>query len=75
MDLAVWTGDNIPHNHWEQTVNQSLRNTVAISEYIQKHMPDLPVFPIHGNHEFTPTNNQDYNEESNVLFNVFQRME
>ena len=34
-------------------------------------MPDLPVFPIHGNHEFTPTNNQDYNEESNVLFNVF----
>ena len=29
------------------------------------------MFPIHGNHEFTPTNDQDYNVEQDELFEVF----
>ena len=55
-DLILWTGDNTPHDVWEQSVEQNAFYTVKVTEFLEKHLPNIPVISALGNHEFFPVN-------------------
>ena len=68
-DLAglLWTGDNIQHNIWAQTTADSVWNTQQLSEMIKAHFPNLPIFPVLGNHEPIPVNVYDTENSHNAM--------
>lgn len=54
-DFILWTGDNNDHlvtKDPELTVNATIYATRILNEIF----PDIPFFPLFGNHEFAPTN-------------------
>ena len=55
-DLVIWTGDNVAHDIWNQTVHKNAESTILITEFIKTHWPEMPVFVTPGNHEFFPVN-------------------
>ncbi|KAM9983436.1 hypothetical protein ACTFIY_000171 [Dictyostelium cf. discoideum] len=54
LDFIVWTGDNPPHNVWEQSQAQQELATATLAQVIQKTFPNTPVLPSLGNHEAYP---------------------
>ena len=68
-DLAgiVWTGDNLQHNIWSQTEDESIWNTRHTSEMLKEHFGGIPVFPVLGNHEPVPVNEYDTEDKHNKL--------
>ncbi|CAI2362134.1 unnamed protein product [Moneuplotes crassus] len=66
-DLIFWTGDSTPHDIWNQTVERNALYATKISEFLQVHLPDVPVFPTPGNHEFFPVNVMSYDEQDPFL--------
>jgi len=61
IDLIFWTGDNIAHDIWEQSVDKNAYYTQVITSAVKEKFPNTPVFPILGNHEFFPVNVQSFN--------------
>lgn len=57
-DFVIWTGDNVAHDV-EKTPYDAVRPTLMITDFIKENFPNTVVFPIHGNHEFSPMNLQD----------------
>eukprot|EP01111_Echinosteliopsis_oligospora_P011657 TRINITY_DN3898_c0_g1_i1.p1 TRINITY_DN3898_c0_g1~~TRINITY_DN3898_c0_g1_i1.p1 ORF type:complete len:568 (-),score=132.38 TRINITY_DN3898_c0_g1_i1:24-1727(-) len=55
-DFIFWTGDNPPHDVWQQTHATQLNNSLYITQLLQKAFPTVPVFPCLGNHEGVPVN-------------------
>ncbi|CAI2362825.1 unnamed protein product [Moneuplotes crassus] len=57
-DMILWTGDSNDH-----TLSDHERDTTEASKYVTKFLlktfPDTVLFPIHGNHEFNPSNLQN----------------
>ncbi|PSN43682.1 Sphingomyelin phosphodiesterase [Blattella germanica] len=56
IDLIYMTGDIVAHSIWETTIE---KNTYAIKKVLRKIkevFPNVPVFPILGNHEPSPLN-------------------
>jgi len=41
---------------WEQSVEQNALYTVKVTEFLEKHLPNIPVIAALGNHEFFPVN-------------------
>ena len=66
-DMLFWTGDNIAHDIWNQTAHKNAEYTIKISEWLQKHLGDIPVFPTPGNHEFFPVNAMNFDEQDEVM--------
>lgn len=66
-ELLLWTGDNTPHDVWEQSVQENAIYTIKITEYLERHLPDLPVMAALGNHEFFPVNVMSIDETDPVL--------
>ncbi|EAR82947.2 ser/thr phosphatase family protein (macronuclear) [Tetrahymena thermophila SB210] len=60
IDMIVWTGDNTSHDVWHQDQKNQTLPQQKISELIEKHFPDVPKFPIFGNHECFPADQYDY---------------
>ena len=60
VDLIFWTGDNIAHDIWMQSVEKNAEYTKVLTDVWRTHFPDTPVFPILGNHEFFPVNVQRF---------------
>ena len=62
-DLILWTGDNPPHNIYQDTSKEILAVTQAFVDLIQlKFNYTIPVYPAVGNHEEYP----------NDQFNLFE---
>jgi len=59
VDLILWTGDNTPHDIWQQTQSYNLNFTILQAERIRKNTP-IRVIPAMGNHESAPVNVYDY---------------
>ncbi|GAB6027684.1 hypothetical protein CHUAL_001924 [Chamberlinius hualienensis] len=56
IDYIIWTGDDTPHNIWNQTKQNSIDILQTVGTYILKYFPGVPVFPSLGNHEGIPVN-------------------
>jgi len=59
-DLMFWTGDNSAHDVWENTENEVINYTQAITDAIKKQLPGLEVYPSIGNHDTWPVNVEDF---------------
>ncbi|XP_064099759.1 sphingomyelin phosphodiesterase-like isoform X2 [Macrobrachium nipponense] len=56
ISYVMWTGDVVPHNMWATTRDWNTRLIKDTNEIIQSYFPDIPVFPVIGNHEMDPIN-------------------
>lgn len=71
-DLLLWTGDNSPHNVWENGNDDVLQSTLNITSMIQSAFADtnISVFSVEGNHDTWPVNVQDFDEAgTNIQIN------
>jgi sphingomyelin phosphodiesterase len=66
-DLVFWTGDNTPHDIWNQSIHDNTMYTIKTSEFLDKHMPEIPVVAVPGNHEFYPVNVMSFDGEDKIL--------
>ena len=66
-DLLFWTGDNIAHDIWNQSAHKNAAYTIKISEWMDKHLKGVPIFPTPGNHEFFPVNSMSFDENDPVM--------
>ena len=66
-DVIFWTGDNTPHDVWEQSIDDNVIYTKEITQFLETHMPDVPVMAALGNHEFYPVNVMSFEEQDPVL--------
>lgn len=55
-DFILWTGDNVPHDSWRETNERVGEAVEKITKYFEDHFHNSILFPIHGNHEFVPSN-------------------
>jgi len=56
IDYIYMTGDIVDHGIWDTSI---LKNTESIKKVLmalKTEFPNIPVYPILGNHEATPTN-------------------
>ena len=60
--MILWTGDNTPHDVWQQTQSYNLNFTIIISEKLKK-ATKAKVIGAMGNHERFPVNVYDYEGE------------
>ena len=56
VELVYWTGDILPHNIWESTVDEAQKEFRDTVEEIRAAFPHIPVYPALGNHEVHPVN-------------------
>ncbi|XP_069973652.1 sphingomyelin phosphodiesterase [Penaeus vannamei] len=54
LDYVMWTGDVVPHNMWSTSREWNLRLVRETNALVRKWFPDVPVFPVVGNHEMSP---------------------
>jgi sphingomyelin phosphodiesterase len=59
---VIWTGDNTPHDIWQQSQSYNLNFTVMLGEKIKRHTK-ARVIPAMGNHESFPVNVYNYEGE------------
>ena len=52
--FLVWTGDNPPHDVWDETPEGQLNRLKRVSQMIAQAFPKIPVFPVLGNHDSFP---------------------
>ena len=50
-DLILWTGDNPPHDLWNQTKASQMNATQSMTDLVRATFPNTPVFPLIGNHD------------------------
>lgn len=58
LDAVIWTGDNTPHDIWQQTQSYNLNFTTILAEKLKE--INATVIPAMGNHESWPVNVYDY---------------
>lgn len=56
IDFVIWTGDNVPHDVWNTTVEINLRHIHSVTEMVKSVFHDKRVYPCLGNHEAHPIN-------------------
>lgn len=61
-DILFWTGDNSPHNIWDNTMEEVTDYTKSVTDIIKNAIKDsdITVIPIHGNHDTWPVDEQDF---------------
>ena len=72
-DFIIWTGDNVAHDVLKSPF-ESAKSTLLITDYIKEHYPEAIVYPIQGNHEFSPMNLQDLNEKNNPVIDMISNV-
>eukprot|EP00828_Plagiopyla_frontata_P004639 TRINITY_DN1172_c0_g1_i2.p1 TRINITY_DN1172_c0_g1~~TRINITY_DN1172_c0_g1_i2.p1 ORF type:complete len:631 (+),score=82.08 TRINITY_DN1172_c0_g1_i2:147-2039(+) len=59
-DLILWTGDSNGHATWYQKEENQLVQMKKIGQLITEKFPNIPIYPIYGNHEDYPINEYNY---------------
>ncbi|KAL6076104.1 Sphingomyelin phosphodiesterase [Balamuthia mandrillaris] len=54
LDFIIWTGDNPPHDIWNENQQMQIERTKRVVDIIKESFPTVPVFPALGNHESFP---------------------
>jgi hypothetical protein len=59
---VFWTGDNSPHNIWKNDIEEVYSSMVRVTEMVKETFldTDTAVYPCLGNHDFWPSNNQNF---------------
>jgi hypothetical protein len=55
-DFVLYTGDDPPHDIWEQSREWNLLAITKINGLMNQYLPNVPVFSCVGNHEAFPVN-------------------
>ncbi|KAK7063315.1 Sphingomyelin phosphodiesterase [Halocaridina rubra] len=67
ISYIIWTGDVVPHNKWSTTNEFNTQVVKETNDMMIHFFPDIPIFPVAGNHEMNPLdsfpNPEDYPEE------------
>ena len=52
-DMVFWTGDNVPHDVWSNTADETVAYVVKVSEMVAEAFDgkDVTIMPIQGNHD------------------------
>jgi sphingomyelin phosphodiesterase len=58
-DIVLWTGDNISHDVWHQSIATQTVNTYNITMAMQQGWPNYTIIPQFGNHECFPADQFD----------------
>lgn len=53
-DFIIYTGDNPPHDMWNQSYDSQLQATKTIVDFFHQRMPTITIYPSIGNHETWP---------------------
>lgn len=61
-DAIIWTGDNTPHDIWQQTQSYNVNFTNMLAQKIRQHTNAI-VMAAMGNHESWPVNVYDYRRD------------
>lgn len=67
LDAIIWTGDNTPHDIWQQSQSYNLNYTTILSEKLKE--LNVPIIPAMGNHESYPVNVYDYHSDREQMLN------
>jgi len=46
--MIIWTGDNVAHDIWDQSMETQTEPTYDITKEIMKYFPNTPVYPMFG---------------------------
>ena len=66
-EMIIWTGDNTPHDYWNQTQQLCIDYTLKITGFMQEHIPDIPVLPVPGNHEYFPVSVSEFDDDEDPV--------
>jgi len=72
IDMIMWTGDNISHDVWHQSIANQTVNTFDATEEIIKYFPNTTVYPMFGNHEAYP--GDQFDVVDNTTFWLTERL-
>lgn len=75
-DMFICTGDNSAHNVWDNTYDEVIKYTKNITDTMIEIFEgsDITVFPIQGNHDVWPINEQDFTKaRSNIAINSYKK--
>jgi len=62
-DLILWTGDNTPHNVWDEKRSEVYPSTSSVTEIIKSYIgSSIPVFPVAGNHDTYPLDQESFSK-------------
>ena len=53
-DIIVYTGDNPPHDNWEESWQSQTNSTNFLVKYLSTKLPNQTIYPAMGNHETFP---------------------
>jgi DNA repair exonuclease len=56
IDYIYMTGDIVDHGIWDTSIPKNTETIKKLIMALQMEFPNIPVYPILGNHEATPTN-------------------
>eukprot|EP00698_Gefionella_okellyi_P024910 TRINITY_DN8933_c0_g1_i2.p1 TRINITY_DN8933_c0_g1~~TRINITY_DN8933_c0_g1_i2.p1 ORF type:complete len:387 (+),score=48.61 TRINITY_DN8933_c0_g1_i2:162-1322(+) len=56
IDFVLWSGDNPPHDMWQETPQTQLNSSLSVTNIMKLYFDSTPVFPCFGNHEGYPAN-------------------
>ena len=75
-DILFWTGDNSPHNVYNNTEEEVTNYTIHVTEMIKARLgsTDITVLPVHGNHDVWPVDTQSFEKANdNYPINHFKQ--
>lgn len=56
IDLIYYTGDIVDHFYWKTSIAYNSDSIKKLTDYFKKEFPNVPIYPVLGNHEGHPTN-------------------
>lgn len=56
IDLIYYTGDTVDHFGWKTSIEHNSASIRRMTEYFKNEFPNVPLYPVLGNHEGHPTN-------------------
>ena len=60
-DVIFWTGDTTPHNMFEEKhFHEKFEFFEVVTDFFNETFPDVPIYPLLGNHDFEISNFQDF---------------
>lgn len=71
LDFILWTGDNPPHDIWEESPMTQLFRTEYLCDRLYAAFPYTSVYPALGNHETYPCDQYVFLFVSLLLFQLF----
>jgi sphingomyelin phosphodiesterase len=67
LTFVLWTGDSPPHNIWKYSRENHTQFAKTITQMFKRYLPNVPVYPVIGNHGCYPMDEFAPGKESWIL--------